>query len=1044
VRIFPYKTWVSVVALALMPWMGHAAGLGKLTILSALGEPLNAEIELLSVSKDELATLSARLASPEAFQQAKIPYSPALVGVRFSIDKRADGQPYLRIVSTRPVNEPFIDFLIELNWASGRLLREYTGLVDPPGFGKAPEPVAPIVVAPPAVPQPQPQPAASAPQTISPPPQPAATAPKTTVATEKPAATPVRPSTAAPRADARQYGPIKRGETLTGIATGIKPEGVTLEQMLVSLYRHNSDAFDGNMNRMKTGRILRVPEAEQISATPSTDATREVRVHAANWNSYRQKLADAANQTPARETASAASGKIATTVEDKAAAKTPAKEVVRISKGEPSASAAPGKGASSAARIRALEEEAVARQKALSEANERIAQLEKTIKDMQRLLEVKGQVPAAKPPAPKPEAAPPAKPEAVAKAEPPKVEPPKAEPAKAEPAKVEPAKAAPPEPPKADVKAVPGEKPVTVEPVKGEAPKTEVAKAEPKPKPKVVPPPPPPEVSLVDEIMGEPLYLAGGGLGIAALGGFGYWFVRRRRTEGAEAGGAPAAKAGKAPAATGVAPATAMPVVGGVDDVDALQEADLYLSFGRDAQAEAVLKDELQKNPTREDVQLKLLEVYAARKDKAQFEAVARNLNTQTSGVGDNWLKAAAMGFAFDSDNPLYEAGKSAPPITPLALGGAATAGTDLDFDLDLSAPAAAPKADVDLEMVSGDAAAVTDFPLGTAVDTESTVMLEPGELKQTVEAVTADSASPRATAAGPSIPDFTLSVPAESWSGAPDLLLEVPEAKAEAQAKPDIMLEAPAAEPAKTDVALEAGVPAGNLIDFNFELPDQTGDRFKREVAKEAGTPVPSVLEKAEVPALDLDLSGDNSPELKAAIAQAAAPAIEPERAATPALDLDLSGDNSPELRAAIAQVAAPAVEPDIKLDPGVAAAATTTPALGPDVKLDLESVEMAPMAPARAEAPAAAAAPGPAIPDINLDDIDLSLEDAPKVEVPKHGEGAKDDRWYDVQTKFDLAKAYQEMGDKDGAREILEEVIKEGDPGQQAEAKEMLATLA
>ena len=133
-RKFPYKTWLCAAILLLMPWVAQAAGLGKLTVLSALGQPLSAEIELMSVQKDELSTLTARIASPEAFQQANIQYSPALLGARLSVERRADGRPYIRIVSLRPLSEPFIDVLVELSWAQGRLVREYTALVDPPGY----------------------------------------------------------------------------------------------------------------------------------------------------------------------------------------------------------------------------------------------------------------------------------------------------------------------------------------------------------------------------------------------------------------------------------------------------------------------------------------------------------------------------------------------------------------------------------------------------------------------------------------------------------------------------------------------------------------------------------------------------------------------------------------------------------------------------------------------------------------------------------------------------------------------------------------------
>jgi pilus assembly protein FimV len=192
----------------------------------------------------------------------------------------------------------------------------------------------------------------------------------------------------------------------------VKPEGVTLEQMLVSLYRTNPDAFTGNMNRLKTGRILRVPEKEQVAETAQPEAVKEVRVQASNWNAYRQKLAGAAAETTAQESKSPARGKITTSVDDKALAKEPPKEVLKLSKGDttPSGKAAGGKPMSAQDRTRMLEEEVTAREKALAEANDRIAQLEKTIKDMQRLLEIKGQVPAkpAAPPAATPPAAPPA------------------------------------------------------------------------------------------------------------------------------------------------------------------------------------------------------------------------------------------------------------------------------------------------------------------------------------------------------------------------------------------------------------------------------------------------------------------------------------------------------------------------------------------------------------------------------------------------------------------------------------------------------------
>ena len=436
-RKMPYKTWLLAGVFLLMPWAVYAAGLGKLTILSELGRPLLAEIDLVSVQKDELSTFSARVASPDAFAKANIQYNPALAGARLSIERRSDGQPYIKIVSTRTINEPFISLLIELSWAQGRIVREYTALIDPPGAPPEPAPVTPpVAAAPPAAPESTPiAPAAQPPFAAAEEAKPAAKLPAEAAA----------PRAAAVKSDAKEYSVI-RGDTLYKIAASVKPDGVTVEQMLVSLYRNNPDAFVGNMNRLKAGKILRIPEKEQVTGTQS-EAMKEVRVQTADWKAYRQKLADAAGATPARESKPAASGKITTAVEEKAAGKEAPKEVLKLSKGEQAKAgkAGGGKPMSATDRVRTLEEEATAREKTLAEANDRVVQLEKNIKDMQRLLELKGQAPGgakpapqAAPPAPaKPEPAPPVKADQVAKADAAKAQPP----AKAEPAKTEPAKA---------------------------------------------------------------------------------------------------------------------------------------------------------------------------------------------------------------------------------------------------------------------------------------------------------------------------------------------------------------------------------------------------------------------------------------------------------------------------------------------------------------------------------------------------------------------------------------------------------------------------
>ncbi len=110
--------------------MANAAGLGKLTVLSALGQPLRAEIELTAVSNDEASHLVAKLASPDAYRAANVEFNPALLSLRFAVEQRG-GRQFVRITSPQPLNEPFVDLLLELSWDNGRLVREYTFLLDP-------------------------------------------------------------------------------------------------------------------------------------------------------------------------------------------------------------------------------------------------------------------------------------------------------------------------------------------------------------------------------------------------------------------------------------------------------------------------------------------------------------------------------------------------------------------------------------------------------------------------------------------------------------------------------------------------------------------------------------------------------------------------------------------------------------------------------------------------------------------------------------------------------------------------------------------------
>lgn len=331
-------------ALLLAPWVVHAAGLGNLTVHSALGQPLQAEIDLLSVGKEELSTVDVRLASPEAYRQSDLQYGAVLSSVRLSVEKRRNGAPYIKVFSLRPVNEPFVNLVVQFASSSGRFTREYTALIDPPGYTP-----------------PQTTAAAPAAEARPAPPRPAPAA----VATPAPA-----------RAAAREYGPVKRGETLGKIAAQNRPEGVSLEQMLVGIFRDNPDAFiNNNMNLIRAGATLQIPDSERVSAIPKRDAAQEVRVQTTDWNRYRRRVSERPAKATEKADAAALKREPKVKVEDKATEKG-SKDVLRLSKGQPKGK----KGQSIEDRVQALEEELIARERALNEANKRIQELEKSVK----------------------------------------------------------------------------------------------------------------------------------------------------------------------------------------------------------------------------------------------------------------------------------------------------------------------------------------------------------------------------------------------------------------------------------------------------------------------------------------------------------------------------------------------------------------------------------------------------------------------------------------------------------------------------------------
>lgn len=403
---------------------------------------------------------------------------------------------------------------------------------------------------------------------------------------------------------------------------------------------------------------------------------------------------------------------------------------------------------------------------------------------------------------------------------------------------------------------------------------------------------PPPEPSLVDQVLDNLPYV-GAGLGVLVLlGALAVRAVKRRRESKSDSEESGPARAGAAVAAGGAgaafsATATDLGIANApaakdiAEDVDPVAEAEIFMAYGRDGQAEELLKEALAAAPGRHEVSLKLLQIYAKRKDAKAFEQTARELQQGTGGTGEIWDQAARLGYQVDPGNPRYAAGRPTSGDEAGAqdeMSADAGAAENVDFNIGVDDPAATTATDIDL----GDSG---------SGDLDKTQVFSPGELGMGGE-------------------------------------------------------ESPA-EPAMA-------------MDLNLDLPD-------------AGTG-----SETDGGSIDFEINLDNLP------ASSAAGPAEPE-----------------------------------------------APASSGSIDFDMGSLSMEPAEPK--------SAPG-AAPEIDLSGISLDLGTET---TPQTSPTGKDDHWYDVQTKFDLAKAYQEMGDKDGARDILKEVLQEGDAEQKSAAQAVLASL-
>ena len=698
---------LKLLGVAVITWSAQvsAAGIGGINVTSALGQPLKADIELVAVNQSEKSSLVARLASPEAYKAAGLDY-PFGNKFKFTIESRADGESYIHATSAQFINDPFVSLLVELSWSSGKLVREFTFLLDPVGY-QAEQPVAkpvqavsPVVapiaevapVQPPVRPEAVTQPPAESAAVVSTPIEKTVEQPvQEPPAQEKPV--PEKPVQAATKQVMAEKAmgngdiTVQRGDTLNKISAAHKIDGVSLERMLVALYRANASQFDGkNMNRIKTGKILRLPDAKELEALTQADAKKEIRVQVSDWNAYRQKLASAAPASAQQQAAQQVSeGKISSSVADKTpVAKETAKEVLKLSKGDALTDkvAATGK-ATSQDKNNAAQEEAIAKAKAAEEEHIRAALLEKNRQDIKHLAELKTQAAALAQAAGVPKVASASQVAAVAQV--------------------------------GEASAVPTASAVSA------------AQPMPKPAPKPAPKPVALETSMMDQVLAEPLYLGGGAAAVLGLGGLAFAMSRRKKGTKGE-GKAPVEDIGSA---TGriAAPVTPSPDTGDFtiqagstqliapssSDDDPISEADLFLSFGRDAQAEEILKEALKTSPNKTPIKLKLLEIYAARKDAKSFEAVASTINND--GDDKAWQQVVSLGRKFDPQNTLY--------------GGVANVEDSDSATMQTIALSAAP------DLTEKTLTHITDFDVtGAGTNVEKTVVFSADEFATTKNAV--------------------------------------------------------------------------------------------------------------------------------------------------------------------------------------------------------------------------------------------------------------------------------------------------------------------
>lgn len=624
----------------LAPVSGQPLGIGDLKLHSALNQRLNAEINLLLSAGESSDDIQVRLAPPEKFDEAGIPWNYFLPKIKFETVVQANGSVIVKLTSNEALKDPFLDFLVEVSWAEGNLYREFTVLVDPPAVYE--EPVAVAIE--------QKSESAKAVQVDRQEVAPAAVVEKAVRA----------PSVVTQIATADSYGPTTRSDTLWSIAEQLKPSGnISTEQMVMAIYQANPKAFyKKNVNALMSGSMLDVPDDEVVVRLSKTQAAKLFKQQQRAWSGAVEKPAEAQPETkiakeevvakpePAPEKAvvvqpeaSAEQQPPASQLKLEAPVEAEVAEQVVVTPEQEKATEDTVKteveSETTTEDVASVEEKTAGPQQAEMDALQaRLQKMEQQLKEMQELLAMKDEQLAAL-------------------------------------QRKQQLQAEKPQPAKPEVSEAVAVKPTQAKP-----------EVKPKPKPlklKVQPAPAEEPEGMFDDVY----YPVVGGLGVLMLGGLGWIWWRKRKAEeetDAESMFASSSEIRLPDSEVSVAPVEDVSSydVGTVgessflseftpsdfdafdseqDEVDPVSEADVYLAYGRYQQAEELMRQAIADEPAREDCKLKLLEIFYANENKEAFEDYAREL--AQAGMRDNhsfWSKVLEMGNEIIPDSSVLSA----------------------------------------------------------------------------------------------------------------------------------------------------------------------------------------------------------------------------------------------------------------------------------------------------------------------------------------------------------------------------------------------------